>query len=211
MKVAAQYVKDRVEAEHLDRLIATAKGYGQAGGGIIAKANTEADVMDILDTLPGQVSGEFVVKVWKDSANKGRKALHDVAYTFILDGQMNGAGNIQGMNAGGPTWREYLDLKLQLARNEMEARNAGKDDDTLKTLAPMIQGIAMHLLKAPGPTIVPPVEPIAAAPATEPKETDAELSAILRDVVRFYRKSPQQAKEFAPMLKQMADGNGPTA
>lgn len=211
MKVAVQYVKDRVEAEGLDRLIATAKGYGAASGGIIAKANGVEDVMGILDTLPGQVAGDFVVKVWKDTPNKGRKGLDERAYTFILDGTMNGNTAIQGVGASGPTWREYLDLKLQLAKNELEQRYAGKEDDTWKTLAPMIQGIAAQLL-GNRPHIVP--EPIAATPPPKPArdpEEDEELSAILKDVVRFYRKSPGQARQFAPMLRQMIDGNGATA
>ena len=210
MKVAVQYVKDRVEAEGLDRLIATAKGYGAASGGIIAKANGSADVMEILDTLPGQVAGDFVVKVWKESPNKGRKGLDERAYTFILDGTMNGTGMIQGANASGPTWREYLDLKLQLAKNELEQRYAGKEDDTWKTLAPMIQGIAAQLM-GNRPHIVP--EPIAATPPNPaPRaEQDEELNAILKDVVRFYRKSPGQARQFAPMLRQMIDGNGASA
>ena len=208
MKVSPQYVKDRAEAEGLDRLIATAKGYGAAGGGIIARGNTAEEVADILDTLPGQVQGEFVVKVWKNTANKGRKGLHDIAYTFILDGQMNG-NSVQGIAGGSPSWRELMDLKLQILKMEMEHKYEGKKDDTLSTLAPLISGIVARLGSpaggaAPVSEAAPP-EPVAKADRGE----DAELREILADVARFYRKNPAQARQFAPTLKDMA--NGPSA
>lgn len=206
MKVSPQYVKERAEAESLDRLLATAKGGGAAGGGIIARGNSAEEVAEILDTLPGQVQGEFVVKVWKHSANKGRKGLHEIAYTFTLDGTMNGNA-VQGIGGSGPSWRELMDLKLQILKMELEHKYEGKKDDTLATLTPLITGIVARLGSgAPAaPVAAADPEPVAAAPKAD-RGQDAELRDILADVARFYRRNPAQAREFAPHLKQMANG-----
>lgn len=210
MKVSAQYVKDRAEAEHLDRLIATAKGYGAAGGGIIARGNSAEEVQEILDTLPGQVQGEFVVKVWKNTANKGRKGLAEIAYTFILDGTM-GTNGVQGIAGGAPSWRELMDLKLQILKMEMENKYEGKKDDTLTQLAPLISGIVSRLgASGPAPAPAAPVSSPDPAPKADRGE-DAELREILADVARFYRKNPDQARQFAPTLKQMANGTSGSA
>lgn len=209
MKVSAAYVKERAEAEHLDRLIATAKGYGAAGGGIIARGNSAEEVQEILDTLPGQVQGEFVVKVWKHSANKGRKGLHEIAYTFILDGAMN--SNVQGIAGGTPSWRELMDLKLQILKMELEHKYEGKKDDTMQTLAPLISGIVSRLGSNAPAAPVGTADPETVAAPKPDRGQDNELRDILADVARFYRRNPEQARQFAPTLKQMANGTAGSA
>lgn len=209
MRVALDYVLARVEAEGLDRMVAHQKSGG--GLGKIAQANSVEEIKEILSTLPSQVQGDIVLKVWKATANKGRKGLQEVAYTWTVAGTMDG-GAVNGAPgyAGGPSWREFMELRLQLMQKEIEAKHASKEKDGIgfADFAPLLQGLIGRLGSA-APTPSPVTGAEQPAPAASPKAAsgrDPELDAILADVVRFYRRNPEQARQMAPSLHAMANG-----
>lgn len=210
MRVALDYVLARVDAEKLDRMTAHQRGAGGAAAGKIAYAEGTEAIREILQTLPGQVSGDIVLRCWRHGDNRGKKALAETAYTWTVAGTMEGGaiGGAPGV-AAGPSWREYLDLKLDLARREIEDRYRDKekgDGFSMRDLAPIIAGLAQRLAApvsgAPDPA---PVSGPAPTPKAKAGERDPELDAILADVVRFYRRNPEQARQFAPMLRDMAN------
>lgn len=205
MRVSLEYVVGRIEAEGLDRVFVFTKGAGGALGHKIASAEGTQAAVDLLSTLPGQVAGDMVVKAWKHRPELRKPNTADLAYHWTVSGTMavTGAGGYAG-TGGGPSWREYLDLKLELARREMEAKYADKENDgfNMRDLAPVLQGLVMRLGA--------PSQPVAVAPAPVAStgggaSDDPELRSILADVVRFYRNNPEQARQFAPMLRDMAN------
>lgn len=206
MRCSLEYVVGRIEAEGLDRVFVFTKGAGGALGHKIASAEGTTAAVELLSTLPAQVAGDMVVKAWKHRPELRKPNTADLAYHWTVSGTMavTGAGGYAGNGAGGPSWREYLDLKLELARREIEAKYADKDGDgfNMRDLAPVLQGLIARL-GAPSQPVAPAPAPVASTGGGGSDEP--ELRAILADVVRFYRNNPEQARQFAPMLRDMAN------
>jgi len=180
--------------------------YDQAKRHLLYEADGADALADALDELPELLSGTVRVIAGRQSdRDKGGKDARAYEWTVNLS---TVAGRV-GAVADAPTWRELMDLRLELQEQRLRAELQPAEPGYMGQLVEMLSGMLQ-----PGGAMAPKVASVAgaapaAAPAPDPNaELPAEVLEAARNVALLYRKDPDTFRAYAPALANLVnDGN----
>lgn len=201
MTVRVSLVRSVCAANGLDLL----QVYDQAKRQMIFEARGTADVLQALDTLPDELNGTFRL-VGTQQGAKGKEA---PAFEWVVSFNGSGDDAPRGVGSvdGGPTWREYIELREELLtmrlREEMAPASPGPWDKIAEMLPQMLPGI---MGKAAPVVPAAAAQPVAGA-AADGGALPPDVLAAAQNVVKLFKQQPQTFAQYAPVLHDLVNGS----
>lgn len=196
MSATLELVRRMVTDQGLD----VVEVWNQRGSELVAEGRG-ANALAVLDEVAGQLTGTYRVEAYRDadvSANgtvkKGAKAYR---WSVVF-------GNVSGpaaMPAAGPSWAEFIDLRLQLQEKTLREELAGGNDGAMDRIAGLLEKV---LTGGQAPTPATPPAPAPAQPGQDAGgELPPEVLEAARNVALLYRRDPAAFRQYAPILANM--------
>lgn len=165
----------------------------------------------MLDSLNESTPDWVKVEAFTSRARPGKRAIEDQSFHAMFKGQ----GKLESVGASeyssaGPTWREYMELRIEGVRREMEDKQSDTVLAVVDKLSPLINvavgAIGRWMAGGAAPAVVPPVP--AGQPVSGP---DSELRDLLQKVAVMYRRDAAKVRQFEPFLDQMIAETQPSS
>ena len=193
MNVSVDLIRKVCEGQGLDYL----EVWDQAKRSLLFDCSGRAAILDALTTLPDTLSGTVRVIAGKE-ADRVKGAKTAKVYEWVCEWDQDG-GPVGSVGVDGPSWRELLDLKLELQEQRLRAELAPVNGSSMDRLVDMLQQFVQPVGAAPAAAPAPAAV-AAPAPVADGDALPAHVLDACRNVALLYRMDPDAFAAYAPLL-----------
>lgn len=194
-KVTAEYVAEVIKRNQCDRMAA----YDRSGKvRYDYREGAPEELADAVQALCDNTVGLFQVEVWRYKG-PGKKGLSSHALRFTLSGATDEQTTAAQSIGGGPSWREYYDLREQMMRRDLEQEQEDKSSAVIAQVLPIAQDLIKAVLLQRA-AVTAPIQGVPEKSAPGTSAMDDDLKQALRAVAIIHDADPDTFHSYAPLI-----------